>query len=602
VGCSFEHLTFTQYVMHQLELVSTLNKITDTARFFLEPVHPRQRQYEALRAFFVEQRASGDVAQAFGYTPGSFRVLCHHFRRDAERAFFADPRHGPQDQPKKSRARRLIIEMRKRNLSVYDIERELAEQHIELSATAITEVLREEGFARLPRRADEERPNRVRPEIAARADVRHFLLNPGTFETRVGGLFVLLPLLVQLGIDQLAGETALPGTQAIPAVNALLSSLALKLTSLERKGHVMDLVFDQGLSLFAGLNVVPKTTFLWQYSNRLSRSTSVRILQAWLKRLRAHMKVEGGSFNLDFHAVPFFGQDEFIERHYISKRSRRDKAVLTFVAQDADADVICYTNADLRKGEENDEVLRFVDFWKEAHGCLPAHLVFDSKLTTFANLARLDSMGITFITLRRRSNSIKRHVLNSPAGAWRQITLEVPHRKYRSPKVLDQSITLPKRNGYAKPLRQICVRDLGHEEPTILITNDMRSTSRTLLERYARRMLIENDLEDQVHFFHLDALSSAVAMKVDFDVALTVIATGLYRLLGKHLHGFEHAKARQIFRRFLDTPATVDVAPTGVRVRLPRRAHNPLLLESGVLSKPVVVPWWGGATLEVAFP
>ncbi len=582
--------------------MSVPSSLTDPARFFREPVHPRHRQYEALRAFFVEERPSGEVARSFGYTPGSFRVLCHHFRRDPERVFLAEPRRGPQEQPKKSRARRLIIEMRKRNLSIYDIQRELAATKVELSPTAITEVLREEGFARLPRRKDEERPATVRPAIAARADVRSFQLAACTFETKLGGLFVLLPLLAKLGIDQLAKEVALPGTQAIPGVNALLSSLALKLTSIERKSHVMDLVFDQGLSLFAGLNVIPKTTFLWQYSCRLGRSTSVRMLHAWLKRLRSQMKVEGASFNLDFHAVPFFGHDEFVERHYLSKRSRRDKAVLTFIAHDADADVLCYSNADLRKGEENDEVLRFVKFWKKAHGTVPAHLVFDSKLTTFANLARLDAMDITFITLRRRSPSLKRYVLNSPPGAWREVTLDVPHRKFRSPKVLDQIIVLHKRNGYPKPIRQLCVRDLGHEEPTILLTNDERSTPRTILERYARRMLIENGLEDQVHFFHLDALSSAVAMKVDFDVTLTVIATGLYRLLGKHLHGFEHAKARQVFRRFLDTTATVDVTPERVRVRLPRRAHNPLLIESGLLANPVAIPWWGGAKLEVVFP
>ena len=580
--------------------MSTPVQLTDPTRFFLEPSHPRHRQYEALRAYFVDRRPSEEVARAFGYTPGSFRVLCHHFRRDTARDFFTDPRVGPHDQPKKSRARRLIIEMRKRNLSVYDIAEELAAQHIELSTTAITEVLREEGFARLPRRKDEERPERTRPETAARTDVRQFRLVPATFETKLGGLFVLLPLVLRTGVHRLAEQVGLPGTKAIPAAHALLSALALKLTSIERKSHVMDLVFDQGLSLFAGLNVIPKATFLWQYSSRLGRSTSVRLLRAWLTNLRSHLQISGASFNLDFHAVPFFGQDEFIERHYLSKRSRRDKAVLTFIAQDADSDTLCYSNADIRKGEENDEVLRFVDFWKETHGQVPEHLVFDSKLTTYENLARLDAQGIIFITLRRRNDSLKLHVLNSPPGAWRQVSLEVPHRKFRNPKVLDEVIHL--KSGYPKPIRQLCVRDLGHDEPTILLTNDTRSTPRTLIERYARRMLIENGLEDQVHFFHFDALSSAVAMKVDFDVTLTVIASGLYRLLGSRLHGFEHAKARQIFRRFLDSPASVEVSQDAVRVRLPRRAHNPLLIESGLLNEPVAVPWWGGASLEVSFP
>ena len=91
-------------------------------------------------------------------------------------------------------------------------------------------------------------------------------------------------------------------------------------------------------------------------------------------------------------------------------------------------------------------------------------------------------------------------------------------------------------------------------------------------------------------------------MKVDFDLVLTVIATGIYRLLGMHLHGFEHAKARQIFRRFLDMSAKIDVSTDGVRVRLPRRAHNPLLIDSGMLATPIAVPWWGDAQLKVEFP
>jgi hypothetical protein len=573
--------------------------LTDPVRFFLQPTQARHRQYEALRAYFVEGRSPTEVAQCFGYTPGSFRVLCSQFRHNPPRDFFTEPQRGPQQQPKKSRARRLIIEMRKRNLSIYDIAEELRGQHIELSPTAVTEVLREEGFARLPRRKDDERPNKTRPEVADRADVRRFQLQPAAFETQVGGLFVLLPLLVKLGLDRLSSEACLPGTKAIPAVHALLSALALKLTSIERKSHIMDLVFDQGLALFAGLNVIPKTTFLAQYSDRLGRSTSVRLLRGWLEHLRDHLAIEGASFNLDFHAVPFFGQDEFVERHYLSKRSRRDKAVLTFLAQEADTDVLCYANADLRKGEENDEVLRFVDFWKTTYGKVPSLLVFDSKLTTYKNLKRLDAQGITFITLRRRTETLKHHMRSAPPGAWRRVELEVPHRKFRTPSVLDEMIHLGK--DYPDPIRQLCARDLGHEEPTVLLTNDTHATPRALLERYARRMLIENDLEDQVHFFHVDALSSAVAMKVDFDVTLTVIATGLYRLLGKHLHGFERAKARQIFRRFLDTSAKVEITPAGVHVRLARRAHNPLLRESGLLATPMPVPWWGGALLQVGF-
>ena len=92
--------------------------------FFEQPSHPRQRMYEALRAYFFEGRPSLEVARAF-YRPGSFRVLCHEFRRDPAPQFFASPRPGPRTQPKKSKAQELIVALRKQNHSVYEIAQAL---------------------------------------------------------------------------------------------------------------------------------------------------------------------------------------------------------------------------------------------------------------------------------------------------------------------------------------------------------------------------------------------------------------------------------------------------------------------------------------------
>ena len=88
---------------------------------------------------------------------------------------------------------------------------------------------------------------------------------------------------------------------------------------------------------------------------------------------------------------------------------------------------------------------------------------------------------------------------------------------------------------YEGPIRQMLITDLGHEEPTVLLTNDLRTTAAKRITRYAQRMLIENGLADAVQFFHLEALSSAVRLKVDFDVTLTEVATGLYRRLAAAL-------------------------------------------------------------------
>ncbi len=575
-------------------MLSVPKDLIECRRFFLEPGHPRQRQYEALRAYFVDGRASKEAARAFGYSANSFRVMCHHFRREQSPEFFVSPRRGPQSQPKKSAARDAIVELRKQNHSVYEISEALRERGLSLSPTAVREVLKEEGFAPLPRRRDEERPDRVGPLPEAVADVRSFSLSPRRFTTRCGGLFLFLPDLVRLNLDGVASGARLPGSAMIPAEHALRASLALKLQSIERKRHVMALAADEGLALFAGLNATPKKSFLSEYSSGVDPRRTVQILEAWYAATVGDRLFDETSFNLDFHSVPYYGEHPVIERHYVSMRSRSQPSVLALLAQDAAGRAFCYSNADIRKGEEPAEVFNFVAFWQKVRKALPRELVFDSRLTTYANLARLDEMGIAFITLRRRSQTLLREIALLPRSAWRQVELDVPSRKYRTPRVYEQKVQLAGRT-----FRQVYIQDLGHDEPTILLTNQARAPVKRLITRYAQRMLIENALSDAVRFFHMDSLSSAVGFKVDFDMALLVIASGLYRLLARRMRGYQDAQARRIFRDLVDMPATVDVGEKEVTVRFHRRAHLPILIASGLFNRPVQIPWWGDRTLRL---
>ncbi len=567
--------------------------LTECQRFFLEPDHPKQRMYEALRAYFIQGRPSNEVARAFGYTPGSFRVLCHQFRRPPHPELFVSSHPGPRTQPKKSAARHLIEHLRKQNYSVYDISETLKEQHQPLSPTAVREVLKELGFAPLPRRLDEERPARPRPTIEPVADVRTFSLKPRRFPTRCGGLFLFVPDLVRLSIDRVAHTAQLPGSKMIPAGPALRASLALKLWSIERKSHVMALVADEGLGLFCGLNCLPKKSYLSEYSSRIDHTKTTKLLASWQAQITGEGLCPGRSFDLDFHSVPYYGEHPVLERHFVSARSRRQPSVLVFLAQDAEGRAFCYSNADLRKGEEADEVWRFIAFWKRVRGEQPHHLVFDSRLTTHRNLVRLDAMGITFITLRRRSPSILQEIDALPRSAWRRVKLDVPTRKYRTPRVYEKTVPLE-----GRPFRQLYVLDLGHDAPTVLLTNERRTAAK-LLTRYAQRMLIENALSDAVRFFHMDALSSAVGLKVDCDMALLVMASGLYRLLAARMRGYADSHARQIFRDLIDMPADVRITEREVVVRFHRRAHLPIILASGLLDTPWEVPWWRGRPLRM---
>ena len=572
----------------------TPKELSDIHRFFLDPKTAKQRQYEALRAYFIEGLPSKKVAQAFGYSVSAFHVLCHHFRRDPDPVFFVTPRRGPQSQPKKSAARDLIVQLRKHNYSVYEISETLKEQKRPLSPTAVREVLKAEGFAALPRRLDEERPDRPRPTVEPVADVRDFSLVPRRFTTACGGLFLFLPDLVRLNIDGLAEDTGLPGSKMIPPGHALRASLALKLWSIERKSHVMALVADEGFGLFAGLNVLPKKSFLSEYSCRIDHAKTMRLLASWHAHVAGDPIFPGNSFNLDFHSVPYYGEHPNVEKHYVSMRSRRQPSILVFLAQDAETHAFCYSNADLRKGDEAEEVFRFINFWKETHGKLPPHLVFDSKLTTHKGLARIDEMQIAFITLRRRVPNLLKEIVLLPRSAWRTVELDVPTRKYRTPRYYEQTVTLAGRQ-----FRQMYLQDLGHEEPTILLTNQRQTSPKALITRYAQRMLIENALSDAVRFFHMNALSSAVGLKVDFDMTLLVVASGLYRLLAERMRGYRDAQARQIFRDLVAMPATITVTEKEVEVSFHRRSHLPIILASGMMEQPVAVPWWNGHKLRL---
>jgi hypothetical protein len=127
------------------------NSNLDLARMFLEPRNSTHRQYEALRAFFVEGRPQAEVARDFGYSVGSFRVLCCKFRQNPDREFFVKSKRGRRRAiPERDDLRSRIIALRKRNLSIYDIEKQLTADGHSLTAPTISSMLKEEGFERLP--------------------------------------------------------------------------------------------------------------------------------------------------------------------------------------------------------------------------------------------------------------------------------------------------------------------------------------------------------------------------------------------------------------------------------------------------------------------
>jgi len=406
--------------------------------------------------------------------------------------------------------------------------------------------------------------------------------------SRLAGVFLFLPLLARLSFDQIVSRAGYPGSAMIPAVSALLSLLTLKLLDKERRSHVNDFSFDEALGLFGGLNVLPKKSFLTEYSYRTGREHQRALLAGWVGALARLLFPQAGAFSLDFHPIPYRGDGTGLETHYVPLAGKAQPCVLSFFALEQDSRALCYANANLTRGEQPGEVMRFVEYWHELTNADPSWLYFDSKVTTYPELDRLNQRKINFVTIRRRGASVLRRLERLPASAWHKAVIDTPKRCHQQVHYVDERVRLA---GYQGPMRQVAITGLGNERPTLLISNNFQETARNLIIRYAGRNRVEDGLGSCVNFFHLDCLASEVRLNVDLDAVTTVLANGCYRWLGKQLKGFEKASPKQLYRRFVETAGLVEVQEDRIVVTLDRRSHNPILREAALDKDDTPVPW-----------
>jgi hypothetical protein len=406
-------------------------------------------------------------------------------------------------------------------------------------------------------------------------------------------------LLARLRLDQLAEHADYPGSAMIPAPTALLSLLALKLLDKERRSHVNDFNFDEALGLFAGLNILPKKSYASDYSYRTTREQQQKLLSGWIAGVAPLLFPEAQAFCLDFHAIPYRGEAEALENHYLPLRGKAGPSILTFFAHEPTSRVLCYANANLIRADQPGELMRFVEFWHAVTGHDPQWLYFDSKLVPYAELARVNERHIWFVTIRRRGAAILRRLRAVPTPDWRRAVIDIPKRRHKNIRYLDETVRV---RDYPGALRQLAVAGLGREEPTLCLSNNFAVTARDVIKRYAGRNGVEDALGISVNFFHLDCLASEVRLNVDLDVALTVIAHGCYRWPASRLRGFDKAKPKQLYRRCVETGGVVEVQAERLVVHFDKRSHNPLLREAALDSDSPVVPWLGNLPITFAYP
>ncbi len=590
----------TIYILCIVNLINTIRRLCTMSKdFFLYPDDPMQKRYEALRASFVDGLSAENVAQKFGYSIHTINALRRDFKAGSLLPFFYPLTKGPkQRRPSTLRARDRIIELRKQNYSIEEIEEVLLRERYDITAKTIHQVLKDEGFARLFRRTHAERRIALQQakDPAEIASVKEFSTH-GFVKTAYGGVFLFIPMIVDMQLDTIFNQIGFYGSKQIPRLNYLMSFLTLKLIGKERLSHVSDLNFDYGLGTFAGLNVLPKIAAITQYSYRNPHNLVVNLLKKWNCMLKEKGYLKGQYINLDFHSTPHWGEESQLQNHWVPTRGKAMKSVLCFFAQDLETTYLCYSNGQIPKDEAPDEILNFVSFYQSSHGMLPNCLVFDSKLTSYKNLNVLDKdFGIKFITLKRRGKKILENI--QKISNWTKIRLNKTTRKYQLLKVYQEPVTI---KDYDGQLRQIIVTGTGRELPMLIITNDFETPPKKIIETYALRWLIENNIQENVDFFSLNALSSPIIVKVDFDIAITLIANTLYKILASKFKLFDKAKPKTIYRNIVEGAAKIYIGSNTIKVIFGKKAFNPLIMDWISSLPEFKVPWMDNKLLQYDF-
>src|SRR6266699_39600 len=470
----------------------------DGAEYFTQPVPSAQRRYEAMRAYFVDDMPAAQAADRFGYSTASVHQMAT-LLRGGRMEFFAAAKPGPRGPRKAGQVHDRVLALRADGHSVTEIAAALHAEGTPVSAQTVWTILDAEGIARLVR------DDTGRRGTPARLDpVKATTLSPSSWPAGThlpcdhAGLFLLLPAIVSLGLPDLIHAAAYPGTRALSAWQSIGTLLLAKCARRARTHHIDALTDDTALALALNLTALPKANHLRTYAYRVRRDSNRTLLSGLVNALRRQGLATGeAGFNCDFHAIRHHGEVVPLEKHYVPKRSLRTRAVLTFFAQDHASTEMVYANADITNAEQAREIIAFADYWRDATGAEADLLVFDSQLTTYTVLDELTSRGIRWLTLRKRGRKALQALDALPAAAWKAVEIKRACR-YRRPHLHEDLIQLHDINAI---VRQIAVKNIGRDQPTLLITHDLTTPAKDLFARYAERMLIENELDAYIAGF-----------------------------------------------------------------------------------------------------
>lgn len=574
------------------------------AEFFSAPTQQRHRQYEALRAFYTGKHSAAEVAKMFNYKRSTVYSLIRDFKKRFDNNeyisdyFFCREQRGRKLTTPVDSLKDKIILLRKKYLSVPDIKVILDTQNSSISERHIHRILQDNGFAKLPRRCKIDRQTEYGKQVITAPKSQLIVNKSEKFQTKNAGLLLFISYIKQYSIDKLIEESLYPGTKQIPKLNSILAFIALKLSNVSRYTSDDLWCMDRGSGLFSGLNVLPKAGWYSSYSSRVTREMNISFLRAMHKQWHAYQLLSD-TVNMDFVAVPYWGNSEHLEKNWSGTRRHALTSVLAALAEDPDSGMITYGDANVRHENESDVSVEFLDFYKESCNETPKYLVFDSKFTTYQNLSKLDDDKIRFITIRRRGKKIVEELLALPKEQWKTTRVPTSNGKIRTLTIYESTIKL---SGYGKQkdIRQIAIQGHGKIKPALIISNDFTMKTNDVVRKYAQRWLVEKTISEQTHFFHLNRLSSSMVIKVDFDLTMSILAYNLYRLMAADLTGFNKNTAKTLYDKFIANEGHITCDDQTITVNLKKKRTLPLLLEAMQGKSVEKISWLGDRKVIIA--
>ena len=571
----------------------------DPVDFFAYPGTIAQKQYEALRMFFVENKTAKEVAAKFGYTHRGFTTIVGNFRKDLRtkqplELFFIEKKVGKKRTKEFDGAKKIIVDLRKKYYSVEDIKVTMDSKGIAISEKSIYNILMEEGFSRLPRRMKTDRKQLETPKIEAEKSVP-LDFEGESFKSRCAGILCLLPYFEKYGIHKLVEESNYPETSQINKVSSILSFVALKSSNVRRYTADSLWCMDRGIGLFAGLNVLPKSAWFTSYSHRVTPDMNYSFLRSlhekWLSE-----GLLGDTQNLDFTTIPYWGNADHLENNWSGKRGRAVASMLAVLAHDPDSGIIDYGNTNVLHKNESQVILEYLDFYSNSPKTNQnlKYLVFDSKFTNYENLDKLNKKEIKFLTIRRRGKNMVDRINKTQRSKWKTIRVESAGNKKRTIKVFEETVTL---KGYEGEIRQVNITGHGKIKPAIIITNDFDLPLYKIVRKYTKRWIVEKSISEQISFFHLNNVSSSMVIKVDFDFTMSILTHNIYRLFANDLDRYRNLSDISIFEKFIDNAADIEIGKNEITISYKKKRNLPLVLEKMNSFSETNIPWLGNKKL-----